>query len=155
MTPAIRMVKKAGIPFETRAYPHDPRTESYGAEAATLLGVPPDWVFKTLIVQLDNRELIVTMLPVHRSLDLKAVAAAGGAKRAEMADVTEAERITGYVAGGISPLGQRKKLRTLIDEHVLRLDRVFFSAGRRGLELVLHPSDLIQLCTATVASIAR
>ena len=95
------------------------------------------------------------MLPVHQSLDLKAVAAAGGAKRAEMADVTEAERITGYVTGGISPLGQRKKLRTLIDEHVLRLDRVFFSAGRRGLELVLHPSDLIQLCTAAVASIAR
>jgi Cys-tRNA(Pro)/Cys-tRNA(Cys) deacylase len=99
------MVEKAGIPFETCAYPHDPRTESYGVEAATLLGVPPDWVFKTLIVKLDGRELIVTMLPIHQSLDLKAVAAAGGAKRAEMTDVTEAERITGYVAGGISPLG--------------------------------------------------
>ena len=126
------MVEKAGIPFETLSYPHDPRTESYGVEAATLLGVPPDSVFKTLIVQLDNRELIVTMLPVHRSLDLKAVAAAGGAKWAAMADVTEAERITGYVAGGISPLGQRKKLRTLIDEHVLRLDRVFSARDAGG-----------------------
>ena len=95
------------------------------------------------------------MLPVHQSLDLKAVAAATGAKRAEMADVTEAERTTGYVAGGISPLAQRKQLRTLIDEHVRSLDRVFFSAGRRGLELVMHPNDLIQLCAATIAQIAR
>jgi len=155
MTPAIRHVEKAQLPFEVRAYPHDPRTESYGVEAATRLGVPPEWVFKTLIVKLESQELLVTMLPVHLSLDLKRVAAVAHAKRAEMATVIEAERATGYVVGGISPLGQRKQLRTLIDESILSLDRAYFSAGRRGLELVMHPSDLIRLCAATVAPITR
>ena len=153
MTPAIRIVEQAGIPFTTRTYTHDPRTESYGEEAAIVLGVAPESVFKTLIIKVDGRELVVAMLPVNRNLDLKAAATAAGAKRAEMASLREAERTTGYVAGGISPLGQRKKLRTIIDESVLQLDQVYCSGGRRGLELILRPQDLIQLCRAEVACV--
>lgn len=155
MTPAIQTLKKAGVPFEIREYQHDPRAESYGLEAAAALGVPPEQVFKTLIAKLDTRELVVAIVPVHKNLDLKAFAAAAGAKKADMAEVTEAERITGYVKGGISPLGQRKKLRTLVDKSIQTLDCVFVSAGRRGMDLELHPANLLRLCQATTAAIAR
>jgi Cys-tRNA(Pro)/Cys-tRNA(Cys) deacylase len=155
MTPAIQTLKRAGVPFEVREYQHNPRAESYGLEAAAALGVPPEQVFKTLIVKLDTRELVVALVPVHKNLDLKAFASAAGAKKAEMADVTEAERTTGYVKGGISPLGQRKKLRTIVDESVLTLDSVFVSAGRRGMDLKLHPLDLIRLCHAATIAIAK
>lgn len=155
MTPAIQTLKKAGVPFEIREYQHDPRAESYGLEAAAALGVPPEQVFKTLIAKLDTRELVVAIVPVHKNLDLKAFAAAAGAKKADMAEVTEAERTTGYVKGGISPLGQRKKLRTLVDKSIQTLDCVFVSAGRRGMDLELHPANLLRLCQATTAAIAR
>lgn len=155
MTPAIQILKKSGVAFVLREYQHDPRAESYGLEAATALGVPPEHVFKTLVTKLDTRELVVAILPVHKSLDLKALASASGAKKAEMADITEAERTTGYVKGGISPLGQRKKLRTIIDESVMTLERMFVSGGRRGLDIELQPTDLMRLCNAAMAPIAK
>jgi Cys-tRNA(Pro)/Cys-tRNA(Cys) deacylase len=155
MTPAIRAAEKAGVSFEVREYRHNPRSEAYGLEAARALAVPCEYIFKTLIVKLDGQELAAALVPVDQTLDLKALASVVGAKRAEMAEVTEAERATGYTTGGISPLGQRKKLRTVIDVSVLTLDRVFVSAGRRGLELVLQPVDLIRLCYAETAPVAR
>ncbi|MGE0821475.1 MAG: Cys-tRNA(Pro) deacylase [Candidatus Binatia bacterium] len=155
MTPAIRMLEKNGVVFEVCEYDHDPRAESYGLEAATALGVPPEQVFKTLIVKLETRELVAALVPVKQSLDLKALATALGVKKAEMADVAEAERATGYVTGGISPLGQRKRLRTMVDESVHALPRVYVSAGRRGVEVALQPEDLLRLCQATAAKIAR
>jgi len=155
MTPAIQALKKAGVPFEIHEYRHDPCAESYGLEAATALGVPPEQVFKTLIAKLDTRELVVAVVPVNKNLDLKALASVAGAKKADMADVTEAERTTGYVKGGISPLGQRKKLRTIIDASALRLERIFVSGGRRGLDLSLQPDDLMRMCSATIGTIAK
>jgi len=155
MTPAIQALKKSGASFELHEYQHDPRAESYGLEAAAALGAPPEHVFKTLVTKLDTKELVVAILPVHKSLDLKALAAAAGAKKADLADVTEAERTTGYVKGGISPLGQRKKLRTIIDESAETLERMFVSGGRRGLDLELQPADLMRLCNAVTAAIAK
>jgi Cys-tRNA(Pro)/Cys-tRNA(Cys) deacylase len=155
MTPAIRAAEKAKIKFEIREYRHDPRAESYGLEAATALGVPVEHVFKTLIVKLDTRELVAALVPVDKNLDLKVLASILGVKKIEMADVSEAERVTGYVTGGISPLGQRKRLRTVADASILHLERVFVSAGRRGMDMALHPNDLLHLCEATTAPIAR
>ena len=155
MTPAIQILKKSGAPFTLREYQHDPRAESYGLEAATALSVPPEQVFKTLVTKLDTRELVVAILPVHKSLDLKALASAAGVKKADMADITEAERTTGYVKGGISPLGQRKQLRTIIDESAVTLERIFVSGGRRGLDIEIRPMDLIHLCNAATAAISK
>lgn len=155
MTPAIQTLKKANVQFVVREYQHDPRVESYGLEAATALGVPPEQVFKTLIAKLDSRELVVAIVPVDKNLDLKALASAAGAKKADMADVTEAERTTGYVKGGISPLGQRKKLRTIVDASASTLERMLVSGGRRGLDIELRPADLLQTCNATTAAIAK
>ena len=155
MTPAIQILKKTGTAFEAHEYHHDPRTDSYGLEAAAALGVPLEQVFKTLVTKLDTKELLVAILPVHKSLDLKALAAAAGVKKADLADVTEAERTTGYVKGGISPLGQRKKLRTIIDENAITLERMFVNGGRRGLDIALHPTDLVRLCNAHPAIIAK
>lgn len=155
MTPAIRTAEKVKVKFEIREYRHDPRMESYGLEAAAALGVPVEHVFKTLIVKLDTRELVAALVPVHKSLDLKMLASVLGVKKVEMADVAEAERVTGYVTGGISPLGQRKQLRTMADVSILQFDQVFVSAGRRGMDMALHPNDLLHLCGATTAPIAR
>ncbi len=155
MTPAIQTLKKSGVAFAVHEYRHDPRTESYGLEAAAALGVVPGSVFKTLIAKLDGRELVVAIVPVDQSLDLKALAAAAGAKKADLADVAEAERTTGYVKGGISPLGQRKKLRTFIDASSADLEKLYVSAGRRGMDVSLRPADLVQLSNATVAGIAK
>ena len=155
MTPAIRAAEKAKIQFEIREYRHDPRVASYGLEAAAALGVPIEHVFKTLIIKLDTRELVAALVPVHKSLDLKLLASVLGVKKVELADVAEAERATGYVTGGISPLGQRKRLRTVADASILQLERVFVSAGRRGMDMALHPNDLLHLCGATTAPIAR
>jgi len=153
MTPAIKAAERARIVFEVLSYAHDPRTRAYGPEAATALGLPPHAVFKTLVARAPG--LVVALVPVDRELDLKALADACGAKRAEMAGPEEAERATGYVVGGISPLGLRRRLRTVIDRSAAGLDRIYVSAGRRGLELALRPADLIALCGATMASIAR
>jgi Cys-tRNA(Pro)/Cys-tRNA(Cys) deacylase len=155
VTPAIRIAEAAGVPFETREYTVRPDTESYGLEAAQALGLPPEQVFKTLVTKVDGRSLALGLVPVHRSLDLKAFAAAVGGRRAELAPVIEAERATGYVAGGISPLGQRKALPTVVDASIEALEWVCVSAGRRGLQIRLRPNDLLALTKATTAAIAR
>lgn len=154
MTPAIEAARRAGVAFELFEYEHSERAPAYGKEAAEALGLPPEAVFKTLLARADGR-LVVALVPVHRTLDLKALAAALGAKRAGMADADEAERATGYVVGGISPLGQRRRLPTVIDRSAASLARMFVSAGRRGLEIALRPVDLQALCGATLADVAR
>jgi Cys-tRNA(Pro)/Cys-tRNA(Cys) deacylase len=154
MTPAVNQAKKAGISFRIHEYSHDPSTESYGLEAAEKLGVDPKRVFKTLVADAQG-VLIVGIVPASSSLDLKALASAAGVKRAEMADIADAERATGYVAGGISPLGQKKRLRTILDNSAAAFATIFVSAGRRGLEIELAPADLIKLCTGQMAAIAR
>lgn len=154
MTPAVLAAKRAGIDFTLHEYQHDPGTASYGLEAAEKLGLDPAQVFKTLVARVDG-QLTVALVPVARTLDLKALAAAVGGKRAAMAELTDAERATGYVAGGISPLGQKKRLPMVVDASALALARMHVSAGRRGLEIELAPADLIRLCTARTASIAR
>ena len=153
-TPATVALTRAGIGFTLRAYDHDPAAESYGLEAATALGVEPERVLKTLLVSVDGR-LVVGIVPVSGQLDLKAVASAVGGKRAEMADPKLAERTTGYVVGGISPVGQRKQLPTVLDESALGFDTVLVSGGKRGLDLELSPQDLIRVTSATVAPIRR
>ncbi|GAA0490321.1 Cys-tRNA(Pro) deacylase [Streptomyces stramineus] len=153
-TPAIVALETAGAAFSVHAYEHDPAAASYGEEAAEALGVDPARVFKTLVAEVDGR-LTVAVVPVSGSLDLKALAAAVGGKRAAMADPAAAERTTGYVRGGISPLGQRKKLPTALDASARSHATVCVSAGRRGLEVELSPADLASLTDAVVAPIAR
>lgn len=155
MTPGVRAAQRAGIAHSIHEYEHDPGAASYGLEAAEKLDVAAEQVFKTLVVKLDGTRLAVGVVPVSRTLDLKAVAGALGAKRAAMAEVAEAERATGYVAGGISPLGQRKRLPTALDESALAFERIYVSAGRRGLEIAIAPADLLRLCGGTAAAIAR
>ncbi|MGR8011113.1 Cys-tRNA(Pro) deacylase [Streptomyces hypolithicus] len=153
-TPATVALAAAGTTYILHAYEHDPASGSYGEEAARALGVTPDRVFKTLIADVDGA-LTVAVVPVAGSLDLKALATAVGAKRAAMADPAAAERTTGYVRGGISPLGQRKKLRTVVDASASAHTTVCVSAGRRGLEVELSPTDLTTLTNATTAPITR
>lgn len=152
-TPATALLAKRKVAHKLHAYDHDPKHESYGLEAAAALGVAPERVFKTLVAEVDG-SLTVGVVPVIRHLDLKALAAARGGKRARMADGAAAQRATGYVLGGISPLGQRGQLPLVVDESVKGFETVFCSAGRRGLELELAPGDLIMLTAATVAPIA-
>ena len=153
-TPATAALTRAGVAFTTHAYEHDPAAASYGLEAAEVLGLPADQVFKTLLADLDGT-LVVAIVPVARMLDLKALAAAIGGKRAAMADPHVAERTTGYVVGGISPLGQRRTLRTVLDDSALAYDVVYVSGGRRGFDLGLSPADLAAQTAATTAPIAR
>jgi len=154
MTPAINRAKQAGIAFSIHEYQHDPHADSYGREAADQLGIDAARVFKTLVADAEGR-LIVGIVPVSMSLDLKALAAAAGRKRAQMADIAQAERATGYVAGGISPIGQKKALSTILDKSATAFATIFVSAGRRGLEIELAPADLIKLCNGKLATIAR
>lgn len=153
-TPATVALTAAGVHFTVHSYEHDPAHPSYGEEAAEAMGVSPDRVFKTLVADIDG-VLVVAVVPVAGSLDLKALASAVDGKRAAMADPTLAERTTGYVRGGISPLGQRKKLRTVLDASAQDHDTVCVSAGRRGLEVELSPQDLQKLTEAVAAPIAR
>ncbi len=153
-TPATRALEQAGITFTVHPYEHDPSAASYGLEAAELLGLDPAAVFKTLLAEVDGR-LVVGIVPVSGQLDLKALAAALGGKRAVMADPVAAERTTGYVVGGISPIGQKKRLPTVIDQSALDLPRVYVSGGKRGLDLGLAPRDLVDLLDASVAPIGR
>ena len=148
MTPAVVAAQRAGIVFTLHEYEHDPAASSYGLEAAEKTGVDPARVFKTLVVAQDGA-LSVAIVPVAAQLDLRALG-----KRAALADQAAAERATGYVLGGISPLGQRKRLPTLVDESALDHETVFVSAGRRGLELELAPADLVRLTDARVAAVA-
>jgi Cys-tRNA(Pro)/Cys-tRNA(Cys) deacylase len=159
-TPATAALTTAGIAHTVHAYPHDPRAASYGLEAAEALGVDPDRVLKTLLAAVDaagggRGRLAVGVVPVSGQLDLKALARALGAGRAEMAQVADAERATGYVAGGISPFGQRRAHPTVVDESALAFPTVFVSAGRRGLDLEIAPADLVRATGAITAAIGR
>jgi Cys-tRNA(Pro)/Cys-tRNA(Cys) deacylase len=151
-TPATIALERAGIPFAVHEYAHEPGHGSYGLEASGALGIPPERVFKTLIAEVDGR-LVAGVVPVGGQLDLKALAAAVGGKRAAMAEVAAAERTTGYVTGGISPVGQRKRLPVVLDASAMSHRTVFCSGGRRGLEIELTPADLVRAANATVASI--
>ncbi|MFJ4436455.1 Cys-tRNA(Pro) deacylase [Streptomyces sp. NPDC088923] len=153
-TPATVALTRAGTAYTLHAYEHDPAHPSYGEEAAEALGVTPDRVFKTLVAEVDG-SLTVAVVPVAGTLDLKALAAAAGGKRAVMADPAAAERTTGYVRGGISPLGQRKALPTVIDDSAGAHPTICVSAGRRGLEVELAPKDLAALTKAVLAPIGR
>lgn len=153
-TPATVALERAGVAHTLHPYDHDERATSYGEEAAAALGLDPTTVLKTLLAQTDAG-LVVAVVPVSGSLDLKALAAAVGRKRATMADPRAAERATGYVVGGISPLGQRTRLTTVVDATALEHDRVWVSAGRRGLDVGLDPADLVRLTGARVAAVGR
>jgi Cys-tRNA(Pro)/Cys-tRNA(Cys) deacylase len=153
-TPAFAALQRAGVAFTPHSYVHDPRAESFGLEAATALGVEPGRVFKTLMAVVDD-ELCVGVVPVMGSLDLKLLADALGGKRAQMADAAQAQRATGYVLGGISPMGQKKTHRTVVDRSSAQWATVFVSGGRRGLEAELAPADLVRVTRAVVARIAR
>jgi Cys-tRNA(Pro)/Cys-tRNA(Cys) deacylase len=153
-TPATVALTGAGIAFTEHAYEHDPAAPSYGMEAAEQRGLDPAQVLKTLCTLVDGR-LVVCVVPVSGQLDLKAAAAAVGGKRAVMADPAAAERATGYVVGGISPVGQRRAHPTVLDESATGFDVVYVSGGRRGLDLGLAPADLVRVTGATVARIAR
>ena len=155
MTPAVLAARRAGISCRVLEYRHDPAAQSFGLEAARALGVDASMVFKTLVASLASGELAVAVIPVVARLDLKALASATGAKKAVMADRQAAERATGYVIGGISPLGQRRRLTTVVDESALTHEQVYVSGGRRGLEIALAPRDLVKLTNATLNAISR
>ena len=144
----------AGVAFSQHAYEHDPGARSYGLEAADVLGLPPEQVFKTLVVD-TGAGLAVAVVPVAGSLDLKALAAALGVKKVTMADPAVAQRSSGYVVGGISPVGQKRSLPTVVDESAELFDVVYVSGGRRGLDLGLSPTDLVRVTGAVVADVAR
>ncbi|GAB3277677.1 Cys-tRNA(Pro) deacylase [Parasphingorhabdus pacifica] len=151
-TPATALLSKRRVTHRVHSYAHDPRSESFGLEAAEALGQPAERILKTLVAEVDGR-LVVGVVPVTGQLDLKALAAACGGKKASMAEMTEAERATGYVAGGISPLGQKRRLPVVLDTSATLHETVFCSAGRRGLEIELTPDDLVRLLSAHIAAI--
>ena len=153
VTPAVDALTAAGVAFTVHEYDHDPAVKQFGLEAAAALGLDPDQVFKTLLVTADGAQA-VAVVPVSCTLSLKAVGAALGRKRVEMCDPAVAQRVTGYVLGGISPFGQRKRLPTVVDETVELYDTVYVSGGRRGLDLGVAPADLVRFLDATVADIA-
>ncbi|MDW5324533.1 Cys-tRNA(Pro) deacylase [Plantactinospora sp. KLBMP9567] len=152
-TPATALLARQRVPHTLHPYQVAPDTPNYGAEVAAALGVPPERVFKSLVASVDG-VLTVAVVPVTGELDLKTLATAVGGKRASLADRTLAERTTGYVRGGISPLGQRKALPTVVDASAERFPTIYVSAGRRGLQLELAPADLIRLTSATTAPVA-
>lgn len=153
-TPATQALTRAGIQFTVHTYDHDPSAASYGLEAARALGLDPATVFKTLLAEVDG-DLVVGIVPVSGQLDLKALAAAVGGKKAVMADPAVAERVTGYVVGGISPIGQKRRLRTVLDTSAGEHPTVYVSGGRRGVDLGLAPGDLVRVTEAVLAPIAR
>ncbi len=155
MTPALDLLKKVCAEHRIHSYEHDPKAVSYGLEAAEKLGLQPERVFKTLLAASERHELLVAVVPVVGSLDLKALAQAAGVKKCEMADPAAAQRSTGYLLGGISPLGQKKRLRTFIDQSAQPFSTIFVSAGRRGLEVELAASILAEHTQAQFAAIAK
>lgn len=154
MTPCVRVLKKTKIEHKIHQYFHDDACESYGEEAARKLGLEQERVFKTLVVVTDNQEFAVGMVPVSKKLSLKAMAKALGAKKVAMADARDVEKTTGYVLGGVSPLGQKKRLKTIIDESATRHATIFVSAGKRGLEAELSAKDLQESLQAKFENIA-
>lgn len=154
MTPAINSAKQAGIIFQLHEYHHDAAAQSYGLEAAEKLGVSAEQIFKTLVVKLDGKQLAVGIVPVTSQLSLKQIAKVAGAKKATMAVPEEVERSTGYVLGGVSPLGQKKRLLTFIDASAQAFPTLYVSAGRRGLEIELSPNDLAALSQGRFATLS-
>lgn len=150
MTPAVKAAQKAGITYQLHSYKHNPANTNYGTEAAQALNLDAERVFKTLIADLSD-ELVVAIVPVNRQLNLKALAKAMGAKKAKMAEVSKGEKSSGYIAGGISPIGQKKRLRTCIDQSAFNMQTLYVSAGRRGLEIELQASDL-QIITGAIGA---
>ena len=153
MTPAVDLLRARGVAHTLHEYAHDPAAASYGLEAAEKLGVDPGRVFKTLVVRLDNRQFAVGVVPVSGQLNLKRMAKACAARKAAMAGADEVQRATGYVPGGVSPLGQKRRLRTVIDATAADQETVFVSGGRRGLDVELSPGDLRDLLDAAFADI--
>lgn len=157
-TPAVTLLTRLDIPFTEHHYDHDPAAESFGREAADELGVDPGRVFKTLVVDLTaggGRGLGVAVLPVDHQLDLKAAGAGFGVKKVALADHAAAERSSGYVVGGISPLGQRTVLPTVLDDSALAHETIYVSGGRRGFDVELAPTDLVRALSATTAPLTR
>ena len=155
MTPAIKLLEKAKVSFKVHEYHHDPAAESYGLEASEKLGVDDARVFKTLVVTLDAKDYAVAVIPVAQMLSMKQIAKAAGAKKAAMADKIAVERITGYVLGGVSPVGQKKRLKTFIDDSAQQFSTIYVSAGRRGLEIELAGVDLKNQSSATFAALTQ
>ena len=155
MTPAIDLLRRQRIAHRVLEYRHEPGAASYGLEAVDKLGLDAASVFKTLLAATERGELLVAIVPVAGQLDLKALASAAGCKKCEMAGIDAAQRATGYLVGGISPLGQKKRLRMFVDASAMALGEVHVSAGRRGLEVALAPADLLRLVQASVAPIGR
>ncbi|WP_394129051.1 Cys-tRNA(Pro) deacylase [Shewanella maritima] len=153
MTPAIMAAKRSNINYQLHEYQHDAQAQSYGLEAAEKLGLNPEQVFKTLVVNVDVKQLVVAIVPVATSLNLKLLAKALGAKKAQMAEPQAVSRSTGYVMGGVSPLGQKKLLTTVIDASAQQFETIHVSAGKRGLEIELAPGDLASLTRAQFADI--
>jgi Cys-tRNA(Pro)/Cys-tRNA(Cys) deacylase len=153
MTPAVKAAEKAGIAFTLHRYEHDAEAEAFGLEAAEKLGVAPERMFKTLIAQIDAKQLVMVLVPVAARLDLKKLANLAEGKKADLASPAAAERATGYVIGGISPLGGRKQLPVFIDHTVANHATIFVSAGQRGLQMELTPEDLIRLTSGTTAHV--
>lgn len=154
MTPAMTVLKQHKASFQVHEYAHDPRAESYGLEAADKLGLAPERVFKTLLAQTEAGELLVAIVPVIGNLSLKRLAASAGVKKVAMADPARAQRATGYLLGGISPLGQKTRLRTFIDTSAQTFSTIFVSAGRRGLEIELSVDTLLSLTSASISDLA-
>ena len=154
MTPAVNFLKKRKIAFTLHRYQHDPDHPSYGLEAAEKLNIAPGRVFKTLVLQTDAGELVVAGVPVDRQLNLKALGRLLGVKRLGLADAKAVQSATGYVPGGVSPLAQKKRRQTVVDESAVAYQTILFSGGRRGLEIELAPHDLISLCGARTGSIS-
>ncbi|MEP4891781.1 MAG: Cys-tRNA(Pro) deacylase [Aliiglaciecola sp.] len=155
MTPAINLAKKRKIQFTVHQYQHDSDAKSYGLEAADKLGLAEEQVFKTLVVEFDGTALAVAILPVNTSLSMKLMAKALGAKKVHMADKADVERATGYVLGGVSPLGQKKRLKTIIDDSATKFPTIYVSAGRRGLEIELAAKDISKLLDGKFAEISQ
>ena len=155
MTPAIELAKQRGIAHQVHQYQHDPAAASYGLEAADKLGLLPQQVFKTLVLSLDSKQLAVAVLPVDQLLSMKQLAKALGAKKADMANAADVMRSTGYVLGGVSPLGQKKLLPTVIDSSAQQFATIYVSAGRRGLEIELSAADLRQLLNAQFVALCQ
>ena len=152
MTPATKLLKANKIDFSIHEYEHDANAKSFGLEAAEKLNLRVEEVFKTLLVT-DEKNYFVAILPVHHQLNLKKVAQAVGAKKLKMSDPKDAERLTGYLVGGISPVGQKKRLKTVMDQSAVQLEKLYVSGGKRGLDIGLKPQDLAKVLSATFADV--
>jgi Cys-tRNA(Pro)/Cys-tRNA(Cys) deacylase len=155
MTPAVNHLKKAKIKHRIHSYDHDPKSNAYGEEAAEKLNISFDRIFKTLIVSVDDEKFMTALVPVSKHLDLKELVKTTGSKKAKMAEKQDVERMTGYILGGVSPIGQKKSLATVMDISALNFDTIYVSAGRRGLQIELSPQDLASLTHAIYFEISR